>query len=167
MVLKKTSQSGRSMVEMLGVLAIIGVLSIGGIAGYTLSMRRHRVNQVLDAVNKYSLIVYGACQQAIINGDITGFNSCSRAKPYPTFQDAGLGTVADLSTIGVGSTRSNGRTECNLKNVNTTGGDLIRLHIHFNDESLCKTAKGIIGSKDTDSCSTDNPKAVCFEALHQ
>ena len=28
------SQSGRSMVEMLGVLAIIGVLSIGGIAGY-------------------------------------------------------------------------------------------------------------------------------------
>ena len=32
----KKSQSGRSMVEMLGVLAIIGVLSIGGIAGYTL-----------------------------------------------------------------------------------------------------------------------------------
>ena len=27
-------ESGRSMVEMLGVLAIIGVLSIGGIAGY-------------------------------------------------------------------------------------------------------------------------------------
>ena len=30
-----TTESGRSMVEMLGVLAIIGVLSIGGIAGYT------------------------------------------------------------------------------------------------------------------------------------
>ncbi len=27
-------QCGRSMIEMLGVLAIIGVLSIGGIAGY-------------------------------------------------------------------------------------------------------------------------------------
>ena len=56
------------MVEMLGVLAIIGVLSIGGIAGYTLSMRRYRANQVLDAVNKYSLIVYGACQKAIVDG---------------------------------------------------------------------------------------------------
>ena len=29
------NESGRSMVEMLGVLAIIGVLSVGGIAGYT------------------------------------------------------------------------------------------------------------------------------------
>ena len=30
----KNNQSGRSMVEMLGVLAIIGVLSAGGLAGY-------------------------------------------------------------------------------------------------------------------------------------
>ena len=38
-LLKKTkNQSGRSMVEMLGVLAIIGVLSIGGIAGYRAAM---------------------------------------------------------------------------------------------------------------------------------
>ena len=29
----KKNESGRSMVEMLGVLAIIGVLSVGGIAG--------------------------------------------------------------------------------------------------------------------------------------
>ena len=27
------SESGRSMVEMLGVLAVVGVLSVGGIAG--------------------------------------------------------------------------------------------------------------------------------------
>ena len=30
--MKMNNESGRSMVEMLGVLAIIGVLSIGGIA---------------------------------------------------------------------------------------------------------------------------------------
>ena len=29
----KNNQFGRSMIEMLGVLAIIGVLSVGGIAG--------------------------------------------------------------------------------------------------------------------------------------
>lgn len=33
------AQSGRSMVEMLGVLAIIGVLSTSGIAGYTKQWR--------------------------------------------------------------------------------------------------------------------------------
>ena len=31
---KKASQSGRSMIEMPGVLAIVGILSAGGIAGY-------------------------------------------------------------------------------------------------------------------------------------
>ncbi|MBR6411543.1 MAG: hypothetical protein IKS41_00065 [Alphaproteobacteria bacterium] len=47
--MKKTNESGRSMVEMLGVLAIIGVLSIGGIAGYTLAMNRYRANEILNA----------------------------------------------------------------------------------------------------------------------
>ena len=45
-----TNESGRSMVEMLGVLAIIGVLSIGGIAGYTQSMKKYRVNEAVNAV---------------------------------------------------------------------------------------------------------------------
>ena len=54
--MKKTNESGRSMVEMLGVLAIIGVLSIGGIAGYTLAMNRYRANEVLDAASKVAII---------------------------------------------------------------------------------------------------------------
>ena len=37
-------QSGRSMIEMLGVLAIIAVLSVGGIAGFTKAMRMYRSN---------------------------------------------------------------------------------------------------------------------------
>lgn len=41
------SQIGRSMIEMLGVLAIIGVLSVGGLAGYTKAMRTHKINQIL------------------------------------------------------------------------------------------------------------------------
>ena len=43
------NQSGRSMVEMLGVLAIIGVLSVGGITGYKMAMDRHRANEILNA----------------------------------------------------------------------------------------------------------------------
>lgn len=38
---------GRSMIEMLGVLAVIGVLSVGGIAGYTSAMNKHRANELL------------------------------------------------------------------------------------------------------------------------
>ena len=46
----KKNESGRSMVEMLGVLAIIGVLSVGGIAGYTLAMNKYRVNEATQAI---------------------------------------------------------------------------------------------------------------------
>ena len=53
---KKDAESGRSMVEMLGVLAIIGVLSIGGIAGYTLAMNRYRANEILDVAAKVSVL---------------------------------------------------------------------------------------------------------------
>ena len=46
-----TSETGRSMVEMLGVLAIIGVLSIGGIQGYTYAMNKYRANNILNELN--------------------------------------------------------------------------------------------------------------------
>ena len=41
---------GRSMIEMLGVLAIIGVLSIGGLAGYKIAMNYHRANETIHDV---------------------------------------------------------------------------------------------------------------------
>ncbi len=44
----KNNQLGRSMVEMLGVLAIIGVLSAGALAGYSKAMFKHKVNQSID-----------------------------------------------------------------------------------------------------------------------
>ena len=39
------AQCGRSMIEMLGVLAIVGVLSIGGIAGYSKAMNMYKINR--------------------------------------------------------------------------------------------------------------------------
>ena len=44
----KTNENGRSMIEMLGVLAIIGVLSVGGIAGYSKAMSKYRTNKMID-----------------------------------------------------------------------------------------------------------------------
>lgn len=48
--MKHVNESGRSMVEMLGVLAIIGVLSVGGIAGYSKAMSKYKVNKTIDQV---------------------------------------------------------------------------------------------------------------------
>ena len=43
-------QYGRSMIEMLGVLAIIGVLSVGGIAGYSKAMMKYRINKTIEQI---------------------------------------------------------------------------------------------------------------------
>ena len=42
----KKSQFGRSMVEMLGVLSVIGVLSLGGIYGYKYAMKKYLQNDL-------------------------------------------------------------------------------------------------------------------------
>ena len=42
--------AGRSMVEMLGVLAIIGVLSVGAIAGYSKAMMKYKLNRQTEQI---------------------------------------------------------------------------------------------------------------------
>lgn len=50
----RINEQGRSMIEMLGVLAIVGVLSVGGIAGYSKAMNKFKANKVIDQVNMLS-----------------------------------------------------------------------------------------------------------------
>ena len=45
------TQYGRSMVEMLGVLAIVGVLSVGGIAGYSKAMNKYKLNKQAEQIS--------------------------------------------------------------------------------------------------------------------
>lgn len=47
-----TQAQGRSMVEMLGVLAIIGVLSVGAIAGYSKAMFKYKLNKQTEQINQ-------------------------------------------------------------------------------------------------------------------
>lgn len=49
---KYDMQCGRSMIEMLGVLAIIAVLSVGGIAGYSKAMLMWRSNQQKQMISE-------------------------------------------------------------------------------------------------------------------
>ena len=48
----KVVQCGRSMIEMLGVLAIIGVLSVGGIAGYSKAMTKWKINKTIEQIEQ-------------------------------------------------------------------------------------------------------------------
>ena len=48
--------AGRSMIEMLGVLAIVGILSVGGIAGYSKAMEKFKITK---AVGEYNMLVQG------------------------------------------------------------------------------------------------------------
>lgn len=47
----KINETGRSMVEMLGVLAIVGVLSVGGITGYSMAMTKYKTNRLLEGIS--------------------------------------------------------------------------------------------------------------------
>ena len=144
---KKKNESGRSMVEMLGVLAIIGVLSIGGIAGYTMSMRKHRANQVADALNKYSFLIYNTCQKAIIDGTITSIASCNKIEHIPTYEDTGLTPVADLRNVSFSKFDTDAKNEFFLV-----------LHASFYDSELCKATSSITGYSSRSDCyKTENP----------
>ena len=55
-VTRQTNPLGRSMIEMLGVLAIIGVLSVGGITGYSKAMEKYKMNKV---ISEYSFMISG------------------------------------------------------------------------------------------------------------
>ena len=60
----KRSQKGRSMVEMLGVLAIVGVLSVGGVYGYGVAMKKHKANELL---HQASMLAATISAQAMTN----------------------------------------------------------------------------------------------------
>ena len=59
--------SGRSMVEMLGVLAIIGVLSVGAIAGYSKAMMKYKLNKQAEQLDWLFNIIYQYKDQFVFN----------------------------------------------------------------------------------------------------
>ena len=50
-----SSESGRSLIEMLGVLAVMGVLTIGAIAGFHYAMNKQRANATVNYVNQLAI----------------------------------------------------------------------------------------------------------------
>ena len=102
-ILYKNEQSGRSMVEMLGVLAIIGVLSIGGISGYSKAMAKYRINKTLDQISTLVMNIRTLYASAV---NYSGLNNGVAVQmgiiPRDMLQAARGSTVAsDITIINV------------------------------------------------------------------
>ena len=89
--MKYTNESGRSMVEMLGVLAIIGVLSVGGIAGYSKAMNKYKINKTTDQV---SMLVANIRTLFSSQGNYDGLNNASAIRFGVVPNDMYTGTPA-------------------------------------------------------------------------
>ncbi|MBQ6853845.1 MAG: hypothetical protein IJO11_00200 [Alphaproteobacteria bacterium] len=153
----KKNESGRSMVEMLGVLAIIGVLSVGGIAGYTMAMNRYRANEVVDMANKYAVIVYSGWMTAKMmnNGTVpTGYT-------VPSFSKTGLYTGPDgNATSTVNGTTIEIDSETTKDEDNKTvitqgiGETSVTLKLTFNNKKICQAAATSLGISPS-TCTSD------------
>ena len=82
--------SGRSMIEMLGVLAIIGVLSVGGIAGYSKAMMKFKINKTMSQIAEIATNVRTLYAQ---QRDFNGLNNETAVQ---------MGIVPDSLTTSVG-----------------------------------------------------------------
>lgn len=77
--MKKNCQSGRSMIEMLGVLAIAGVLSVSGIAGYTYAMTQYKVNNLINDLNLRATVI----SQQLSGGKTASLSEFKQPSYYP------------------------------------------------------------------------------------
>ena len=109
----KNEQNGRSMVEMLGVLAIIGVLSVGGIAGYSKAMTKFKINKSMDQI---SMLV--ANIRTLFSGqrNYSGLNNANAVSfgIIPNEMDGGGGVITNAFagnvTIGTAAAVDKGDT---------------------------------------------------------
>ena len=78
------------MIEMLGVLAIVGVLSVGGIAGYSKAMTKFKINKTADQV---STIVANIRTLYAQQTTYDGLNSATAIQMGVTPDEMGSGTT--------------------------------------------------------------------------
>ena len=112
----KTNEQGRSMVEMLGVLAIIGVLSVSGIAGYTYAMNKYRANEIINEAYKRASVV---------------------AMQLAAGHTPNLGEFGDSTVSGVSFELE--------EEESIAGHDDFVIYVSGMDKSVCKTISNTIG----------------------
>ena len=143
--------AGRSMIEMLGVLAIVGVLSVGGIAGYSKAMEKFKVNKLVE---EYSMLIYGLME-----------HKSSFFLPDDDSKDLQLGEIVKALNLVPENWRL-----LNVKYLDDGRGNLVNVRI-----SESSVAPGLVidfnlGGLSEDEngslISTTFPKKLCFEMFN-
>ena len=78
----RIAESGRSMVEIIGMLAVAGVLSIGGIMGYKYAIDKSKANRIMKDVELAYVATSSANQK---DGGLTEYTDALSG--YPTFTE--------------------------------------------------------------------------------
>ena len=118
------TQQGRSMIEMLGVLAIVGVLSVGGIMAYNMAMNKFKTNKQMDQI------------QLIMTNVKTLFASNSNYKGLNNGVLVALG-VLQAHNQSEANTLSSGGGQVDVDNA--FGG---QIYVHSNEGAVTAGSKG-------------------------
>ena len=54
------NELGRSLIEMLGMLAIYSIITVSGIAGFRYAMNKHKANTILNEAQMHATLLSGA-----------------------------------------------------------------------------------------------------------
>ena len=97
----RKNQKGRSMVEMLGVLAIIGVLSVGGIYGYTVAMNKYKANELVQVANMLKTV---ADSREGGNGGCVTLADADLINPIPSLENLEMIAEDGVVTMNLDNT---------------------------------------------------------------
>ena len=103
-----TTQSGRSMLEMLAVLCVIGVLTVGVLLGYRQALIRYKtyrthveMSEIVDGVYRVCHLFSDLehCAERDVDGDIVDANIVADMKnPFGPDYEVNLGSDSTIST---------------------------------------------------------------------
>lgn len=106
------NEQGRSMIEMLGVLAIVGVLSVGGIAGYSKAMNKFKTNKAIEQINMISTNIRTLYSS---QKNYNGLNNATAVKtgvlPNEMYEDRSSTTITNAFGGGVEITVGGNRAD--------------------------------------------------------
>ena len=137
----KQFESGRSMVEVLAMLAIAGIIGAAGVGGYTVAMKKHRANELIHEAAGRALAV---SQQLAVDRKLDEIDFGG----YPN-NDTGHGKFSD-------------------KPIPLAGGEFFKIPITGMDQAGCEQLKVMAGgSLRRVDCKDDGNGKVTADLIYQ
>lgn len=139
----KKLEQGRSMIEMLGVLAIIGVLSVGGINGFSKAMDAHKINTIVEQIG--TIIANAKSIGLRQGGKYTGLDT-SAAKKMKIIPDEMIDSSGKVTHVYGGEVRVGSAKEL-YGSTPTDKGVVVELKSLSRNACIQILSKGLGGPK--------------------